>query len=670
MYKIAHFIISFLLLELLYTGCTHSQLKKNDDDNNNNDFINYCENNYRVIPNEIARKIDSIILQGVNNTYKNKLLILKAKCKFTNSEYDSTNIILDNVLLCTDYEKSIYDKNKLLSEIYNTKGNIYSRKMMSDSSILYYKKAYKYSSLLGLSTNMVDIAINLADANIKNGRFDMGAYWYRKSLSISDTLNLPEKQRFPSYYGLGQVYMELRDFDQCDFYYNKASAYYDSMLPFEKHFYLNNRGNTYYYRGDYKTALKYFRESQALANSREGMEFERNLTMVNLGDIFIQLNQTDSAEYYLNKCYNYFQKLNNTSALYYIETQLIELAIKKGNTEEAKKIISQAIKLSYVEPNMLLIRNKYLQHYFEKSGDYQNAYYYQKKNTALDDSIRNAKIKMRTSEISLRYKQDSTLMKKELSIIEKEKEVILLNQWIYILILGILLIIAICITYIIYKKRVNDKRLLSLETDINCMRIESIRNRISPHFIFNILNREMIGNSKENLMALSKLIRKNLELTENQDIQLKDELEFVDIYLSIEKENIGNEFYYNLILDKTIDINTMRIPSMFIQIPVENAIKHSLKTKEGKKLITVNIEKVNDYIKIRITDNGGGFKPISTNQGTKTGLKVITQSIYLLNLYNKKPITMRISNVNLENYETGCEIEYNIPINFNYKIRK
>lgn len=599
-----------------------------------------------------------------------ELILLKAKCKFIISEYDSANILLDTLKEYVKKETDSYKKNKFLSDIYNTKGNIFSRQTNSDSAIVYFQEAYIHSSALGLSRNIVDISLNLADAYVRNGKYDMGAHWYRKSLYASDTLKIPENERFPSYYGLGQVYMELRDFILCDFYFDKAGQNYESMLPFEKHIYLNNRGNSYYFRGDYHTALDYFRKSYSLVNSREEMEFERNLTMVNLGEIFILLNQTDSASYYLDRCYSFFKSINSASAIYYIETQLIELALKKGNIKEAKRIISKSINPDYIEPDMLLIRNKYLQHYYEKNKDFQKAYYYQNENIRLDDSIRNIKVKMKTSEIALRYKQDSILMKKEFSLIEKENELSRMSLWIYLLFLGILLVITVCITYIIYKKRINEKRIWSLKADINSMRLESIRNRISPHFIFNVLNREIVkhpeGSDKSSLTGLSKLIRKNLELTENQFITLKSELEFVSIYISIEKQNMGDNFLYDLQIGENIDTGKILLPSMFIQIPVENSIKHSLQIKKGAKRIWIKVEDFNDETSITITDNGGGFKTSSINKGTNTGLKVITQSIQLLNMKNKKQISMKISNANLDNNETGCEIKYYIPHNISY----
>lgn len=259
---------------------------------------------------------------------------------------------------------------------------------------------------------MPDICLNQADAYVKQGRYDLGSLWYNRALSIADSLNMPEAQRFPAYYGLAQVNMELRDFAACDYYYDLASRYYEEMRPFEKHIYLNNRGNSYYYRQDYETALTYFRRSLAVVNQYPDMTFERNLTMINLGEVFLLLNQTDSASYYLENCRGFFASIHHATALYCIDTQLMELALKEGNVALAKERLKHAVKYKDVEPNMIHVRNRYLQRYYEKVGDYKNAYYYLERNREIDDSIRNEKVKMRAAEIALKYSQDSTLMKR------------------------------------------------------------------------------------------------------------------------------------------------------------------------------------------------------------------------------------------------------------------
>lgn len=662
-----------IIIPIIYSGCV-SRTHEHTDNDMNGPMIERLESLVGTDPSRVVYDVDSLF-NVTDVTLSYKLLLIKAKAMLFLSQYDSVKILLDSIqkfYLRPENGKTV--DYGMLSRVNNMFGNFYSRRSFMDSAIVHFRKAYEYSSMFGLSGNLVDISINLADAYVRRGQFDMGAYWYRKSLLLSDSLMIPEDKRFPSYYGLAQVYMELRDYQQCDYYYDLAGRYYDNMMPFEKHIYLNNRGNSYYFRGDYSKALEYFRRIMQLTASHTDMDFERYLTKVNMGEVFLLMNETDSATYYLEDCYSFFKSINHLSALYYIETQLIELALKKGNVRLASDIISKAVKPESIEPNMLHIRNKYLQHYYEQSGDYKKAYYYQRNNAFIDDSIRNERIKMRSAEIALKYKQDSTLMKKELFIKEKENQVLQLNQWIYVLFLSLLLIVSFSVIFIIYRKRRSDKKIWNMQADISSLRLENVRNRISPHFIFNVLNREVARYTDEvdkgNLVALSKLIRKNLELTGNLSISLCDELDFVKTYVSIQMQTMGDDFLYDISVGEGIDCKEILIPSMLIQIPVENSLKHALKTKEGKKRLWIKVFRDDKMIYITITDNGGGFKQLSANRGTGTGLKVITQSIQLLNLYNKEPITMKISNVKLDEEETGCEISYSIPVGYSYKIIK
>lgn len=665
-------VFSLIISQLLFTVCIS---RHEGEANYHKDvFLSQCDSLIGSYPDIVVRKIDSVIsVSGINEDYYS-LLLLKAKAKLFLSEYDSVEIFLDGISEFLNNSQNENISYKLLSNVNNMRGNLYARRAVMDSAVYYFENAYKNSSMLGLSRDLIDISINLADSYVRCGKFDLGAYWYRKSLLISDSLQIPEKERFPSFYGLAQVYMDLRDYKHCDYYFDKAGFYYDLMLPFEKHIYLNNRGNSYYYRGDYEKSMEYFRKSLALANSYPDMEFERNFTKVNMGEVFMLMNETDSATLYLEDCYSFFKSINQVSALYYIETQLIELALKKGEIKLASNIINNAVKPDFIEPNMLLIRNKYLQHYFEESGDYKNAYIYQTKNVRMDDSIRNERIKMHSAEISLKYKQDSTLMKKEIFIKEKESQVLILHQWIYVLILSLLLIVSLLCILIIFRKRRTDKKIWNMRKDISSLRLENIRNRISPHFIFNVLNREVVRfnneEDKNSLVNLSKLIRKNLELTGNLSISLYDELDFVKTYISLQEQTMGSDFHYEINIMDDMSLYEIQIPSMLIQIPVENALKHALRIKKGDKKLWIRINKDADKIYISITDNGGGFKQISDNRGTGTGLKVVTQSIQLLNMYNKVPITMRIVNVPLDNSETGCEIRYSLPLDYSYNISK
>lgn len=375
-------------------------------------------------PEQVSQMVDSALPSLKDSMMYYRLLFLKVRGYFLSFKLDSASYLLDKVTAFCDRTEKNKDVYQLYALIYNAQGNLFVRTSQIDSASSCFQRAFEYASRGGKRESLPDICLNLADVFVKQGRYDLGSFWYNRSLSISDSLNMPDEQRFPAYYGLAQVNMELRDFALCDYYYDLASRYYDKMHPFEKHIYLNNRGNSYYYRQDYKTALGYFRRSLEVVNQYPDMTFERNLTMINLGEIFLMLDCTDSASYYLQKCRGFFDSIHHATALYCIDTQLMELALKQGNVALARERLKHAVKYENVEPNMIHVRNRYLQRYFEKVGDYRHAYHYLKANYHIDDSIRNERVKMRAAEIKLKYTQDSTLMKKEISIREKENQVL------------------------------------------------------------------------------------------------------------------------------------------------------------------------------------------------------------------------------------------------------
>ena len=660
----------FLFFFTCFTGCVSDNTSEKQG--KLQEQIQECESLLNVDPVVMKLKIDSLLPSVKDSFVYYHLLVSKSSAMMFLSELDSMQVLLEQIeAFCLRKKKSL-ETDLLLSEVNNSKGNYYVRLSAVDTASVFFEKAYDYAQKAGRLSYLPDIAINLADSFVRRGRLDLAAFWFWKSLSLYNKLDFPEEKRFPAYFGLAQIHMELQDYTECDSLYDRVGKYFDKMCPSEQHAYLNNRGNSYYFRGDYKTALHYFRLTQKLVNERPALEFERNLTDVNLGEVFLLLNQTDSAAFYLSRCYDYFKKIENTSALYYIDTQLIELALRQRNLPLARKRVENAVNPDYVEPNMVHVRNKYLQHYFEETGNFKDAYYYQKDNARFEDSICNERAIMKTSEIALRYRQDSLLMNNEILIRQQENKVLRLRLWIFILGIGALALGALVWGFFLYRRRKNDQKLWQMQMTINSQRLNNIRNRISPHFIFNVLNHEIIRckdeSEKSNMYALVNLIRRNLELTDKIGIPLSEELGFVNDYLSLERQALGDDFKFILDVDDAIDLNQIIVPSMFLHLLVENAVKHSLVMKDGRRRLWLRVYQEDDRILIKLSDNGGGFKKNNPTMGTGTGMKVITQTIQLFNLYNKKPILMKVQDIAVEDSEKGCEISYSIPLNYSYKI--
>lgn len=635
------------------------------------DFSHINGDSVAIVPRKVRLKAFQKMEEAKDSLVKYNYLAMTLKTYLITSQLDSAQIVIQQIHDFIERQHSSSQMADLESECFNMKGNIFARVGNMDSAEICFRKAYELR-MRGTRIEVVpDILMNLADANNRLGKLDIGAAWYRRALLMCDSLHIASTKKPPIYYGLAQVYVTMRDFEQCDYYYNLAGESYDSMLPYEKYIYLNNRGTSYYYREDYQTAIKYFQKVIDLVEGYADMSFELNLGRLNLGDCYLQLNMVDLAVKYINECQLFFEGMGVSTALYYIDTQKIELALLQKDFQEARRLLSESVVPPGIDPDMVHIRNKYLQQFYEETGNYKRAYHYLQRNNQLDDSIRNERVRMRTADLTLRYQQDSTLMAHRVLLQEQKNKVLVLRQTQFVVFAVAVVSILTAVFLYLYSKKKRALLLARNHRTVSTLRLENIRNRLSPHFIFNVLNREMAERNvegKQELSSLVKLMRRNLELAEQLCVTLAEELDFVKTYINLERRSLGPDFHSELKIEKDVQPEQIRILSMMIQIPVENAVKHALREKEGERNLWVSVCRRGSGICIKITDNGGGYRPDSRNRGTGTGMKVIMQTIRILNNKNKEAIDVLVHNVSLQSGEMGCEVTFWLPDNYDYRI--
>lgn len=635
------------------------------------DFSHINGDSVAIVPRKVRLKAFQKMEEAKDSLVKYNYLAMTLKTYLITSQLDSAQIVIQQIHDFIERQHSSSQMADLESECFNMKGNIFARVGNMDSAEICFRKAYELR-MRGTRIEVVpDILMNLADANNRLGKLDIGAAWYRRALLMCDSLHIASTKKPPIYYGLAQVYVTMRDFEQCDYYYNLAGESYDSMLPYEKYIYLNNRGTSYYYREDYQTAIKYFQKVIDLVEGYDDMSFELNLGRLNLGDCYLQLNMVDLAVKYINECQLFFEEMGVSTALYYIDTQKIELALLQKDFQEARRLLSESVVPPGIDPDMVHIRNKYLQQFYEETGNYKRAYHYLQRNNQLDDSIRNERVRMRTADLTLRYQQDSTLIAHRVLLQEQKNKVLVLRQTQFVVFAVAVVSILTAVFLYLYSKKKRALLLARNHRTVSTLRLENIRNRLSPHFIFNVLNREMVERNveeKQELSSLVKLMRRNLELAEQLCVTLAEELDFVKTYINLERRSLGPDFHSELKIEKDVQPEQIRIPSMMIQIPVENAVKHALREKEGERNLWVSVCRRGNGICIKITDNGGGYRPDSRNRGTGTGMKVIMQTIRILNNKNKEAIDVLVHNVSLQSGEMGCEVTFWLPDNYDYRI--
>ncbi len=125
---------------------------------------------------------------------------------------------------------------------------------------------------------------------------------------------------------------------------------------------------------------------------------------------------------------------------------------------------------------------------------------------------------------------------------------------------------------------------------------ESLKNQVSPHFLFNSLTalKELInqdtGNAQNYINHLSQVLRYTLQSNQSQTRSLKEEIEVADSYMFLLQTRFGQ----NLLIEKQIDekYENYRLPPLAVQTLLENAIKHNEISKRHP--LTIMIETKSD----------------------------------------------------------------------------
>ena len=153
-----------------------------------------------------------------------------------------------------------------------------------------------------------------------------------------------------------------------------------------------------------------------------------------------------------------------------------------------------------------------------------------------------------------------------------------------------------------------------IDKKITNLRLENLRSQMNPHFIFNALNSiqdYIVSNEKElassYLVKFSRLIRMYLDYSQQNEITLEEELRALKLYLELEKVRFEDELEYNISIDNRLKTKQIKVPSLFIQPYVENALKHGLLHKLNNRKLHIKAKIIQkNKLQITVEDNGIG----------------------------------------------------------------
>ena len=211
----------------------------------------------------------------------------------------------------------------------------------------------------------------------------------------------------------------------------------------------------------------------------------------------------------------------------------------------------------------------------------------------------------------------------------------------------------------------------NLEKKLAESTITTLKAQMNPHFTFNTMNavQSLIlkGNRDEAYHYLAKfslLLRENLNVSEKNFIGFDKELEMITTYLELEKLRLRKDFEYHITGTETI--GDIKIPAMIIQPFVENAIKHGLLHKEGKKKLTLNFQQ-SKLLQCTVTDNGIGRKAAEAirknrkDRHSSFSTGAMEKRFALLRAYYKLDLGFAYTDLEEKNVLTGTQVTLNIP---------
>ena len=226
-------------------------------------------------------------------------------------------------------------------------------------------------------------------------------------------------------------------------------------------------------------------------------------------------------------------------------------------------------------------------------------------------------------------------------------------------------------------KRIEDKsknaevRLAIKLKEMEELKMTALQSQMNPHFLFNSLNsinnfiiKSDVEKASDYITKFSKLIRVILNSSSSPTSTLSDELEILALYVKLEQMRVSGGFEYIVNVDNTLGLENIKVPPLFLQPFIENAIWHGIMKVEGKKTIELTIKKENKNVLCIVQDNGIGInkaKELSHMSQKRKFFGAEATENRIRILYQNKDVHILTKDIS-SNTKTGTQVSIRFPL--------
>ncbi len=212
-----------------------------------------------------------------------------------------------------------------------------------------------------------------------------------------------------------------------------------------------------------------------------------------------------------------------------------------------------------------------------------------------------------------------------------------------------------------YEYYVINQRKLRTEIELNNIALKNelsaIKAQLNPHFLYNVFNSisasvpEEMEDTREMIARLSDLFRYQLKASREDTVTLREELEFVEKYLELEKLRFRERLQTHIHVPKELLEN--QVPPMILQPLVENAVKHGISPLIEGGRVDVYITTEDERLVFEIADTGTGIHPTEKKNIFDRGVGLGNTQLRLQKMFN--------SSIELyENQPQGLRVKFTI----------
>lgn len=633
---------------------------------------------FMVIVYESLANNDSLYLRS----------ILEKAREYEYSNSDSNNFYSRQLLK----ESQRLNYQLFVGKAYNQLGAMYKLSGLTDSVLYYYGKATEIAQNNNLKSLLADIyanyslvytdlndyvkALNYAEESIQikysisdytfleYSYVDIGNIYielsdYEKALENYHTAlkmalqNGNMKGVAGSYINISRVYYEQKKYDEAEFFALKAYNHFNELNDdFGLSFIYQRLASINFSKNNFERALEFSHKVIDVASKINHVVLMANSYEL-IGNIYFRKNQFEDAKTYYQKSLDLRIESNNLENQINSYINLSRVYFSEKDYTRSKEYLNKSL----VMADSLHVMDAYPGIYQNLAatdsaiGNFRSAYSYLLKYKAYSDSLFNDENKQALE----RYKfQNEFELKEMIQKEEAEEARLMMEHSVRISRLernGILIFsaIALLVAFIYIRQQ---RKLKHQQDRLNVLvtkdyELKALQSQINTHFIYNALNgvtsfiyAKTPDKALSYLNKFAQHLRITLENSRDSWVTLSSELESIQCYIELEVIHLDYPPDFQLKISTNVQPQFIFIPPMLIQPLVENAFKHALYANSIDSKLLIEIDKINEKLRISIIDNGPQLKsPVSnSSKGLSLASKITNERVAVINQQFKTDI--------------------------------